>query len=396
MSLPLRFAIRYLFARKKHNVINMISGIGVAGMAIGTAALVIILSVFNGFNDLISSSLEASDPDFVIKPKTGKFFTPDRDVYAPILEDERVVRLSSVLEEQVFLSYESRQSIARIKGVDEGYQEESPLKEHIIDGTWSFHRGDLPTCVSGASLAQSIGINPRFVTPLEIYYPTRKVNISLANPQGSLRKVKVRCAGVISVNQEVDSKVMLVPIECMRELLECPTEVSSIEIWAKAPNMDRLEKDLGKIIGPDFKVLNRYSQQESLFKMMKYEKLSIFIILMFVVIIIAFNIFSSLKMLIIEKEEDISTLRSLGANDLLIKKIFLLEGYLVSLSGMALGLLIGVVAVWAQQQFGFVGMPGNFVVNAYPVHLHLIDIIFIATGVSIIGYLMAYLPSRRL
>ena len=375
----------------------MISGIGVAGMAIGTAALVVILSVFNGFNRLVGQSLEASDPDFVIRPASGKFFVPDSAIFAPVLEDSRVLRLSSVLEEQVFLSYEGRQSLARVKGIDQAAQEESPLKESIIDGAWIFHRGDRPAGVAGAALAHSIGLNPRFVTPFEIYYPSRKENISLSNPQASLRKVKALTGGVISVNSEVDSKLMLVPIESMRELLELETEVSSLEIWA-APGTDvnALEKELWDRMGPELKVLNRYRQEESIYKMMRYEKLAIFLILIFVVIIIAFNIYSSLRMLIIEKEADMGTLRAMGAPEGTIRRIFLLEGWFVSLLGMIIGLAAGVGTVLVQQRFGIIGMPGNFVVNAYPVALKFTDLLWIALGVGTIGYLMALLPSRKI
>ncbi|MBQ9411224.1 MAG: ABC transporter permease [Bacteroidales bacterium] len=374
----------------------MISGIGVAGMAIGTAALVVILSVFNGFNRLVGESLEASDPDFVVRPASGKFFIPDSSVFAPILEDGRVLRLSSVLEEQVFLSYEGRQSLARVKGIDDAAQEESPLQENVIDGAWVFRRGDRPAAVAGAALAHSIGLNPRFVTPFEIYYPSRKENISLANPQASLRKVKAHTAGIISVNSEIDAKLMLVPIDAMRELLELENEVSSIEIWAAPGSADALEKDLEGILGPDFRVLNRYRQEESIYKMMRYEKLAIFLILIFVVIIIAFNIYSSLRMLIIEKEADMGTLRAMGAPDGIIRRIFLLEGWMVSLLGMLIGLVAGIGIVLVQQRFGIIGMPGNFVVDAYPVALKLSDLLWIALGVSSIGYLMALLPSRKI
>ena len=396
MKLPFIFAIRYLFSRKSHNVSGRISFIGVAGMAIGTAALVIILSVFNGFNNLVKESLEASDPDFLIRPASGKFFTPDSALFAPVLEDSRVLRLSSVLEEQVFLSYEGRQSLARVKGIDEASQEESALRESVIDGSWLFRRGAFPAAVAGAGLAHNLGLSPRFITPFEIYYPSRKENISLSNPAASLRKVKALTGGVISVNSEIDAKLMLVPIDAMRELLELETEVSSIEIWAAPGMADALEKDLQAHFGPELKVLNRFRQEESLFRMMKYEKLAIFLILIFVVIIIAFNIYSSLKMLIIEKEADIDTLRAMGAQDGIIRRIFLLEGWMVSLLGMVIGLVVGVGVVLIQQHFGIIGMPGNFVVNSYPVALKTTDLLWIAAGVSVIGYLMAFLPSRKI
>ena len=189
---------------------------------------------------------------------------------------------------------------------------------------------------------------------------------------------------------------MLVPIEAMRELLELDREVSSLEIWAAPGTADALEKELSSAVGPDLRVLNRYRQEESIYKMMRYEKLAIFLILIFVVIIIAFNIYSSLKMLIIEKEADMGTLRAMGAPDGMIRRIFLLEGWFVSLLGMVIGLVIGVGIVLVQQHFGIIGMPGNFVVDAYPVSLRITDLLWIAAGVSAIGYLMALLPSRKI
>ena len=393
MNLPLKFAVRYLFARKSHNVINTISGIGVAGMAIGTAALVVILSVFNGFNRLVSDSFAASDPDLVVRPATGKYFVPDSTVWASVVADDRVLRLSSVLEEQVFVSYEGRQSLARVKGLDPAAQEESPLRKSLVDGVWQFHRGDRPMALAGVALAHSLGLSPRFVTPLEIWYPSRTGNVSLTNPSASLRKVKVQLAGTFSVNAELDAKLLLVPIDRMRDLLECPEEVSSIEIWT--PVAPELEPALTALLGPSFQVLNRFRQEESVYRMMRYEKLAIYLILIFVVIIIAFNVYSSLKMLVIEKEADMGTLRSLGAPDPLLRRIFLLEGWLVSLLGLVMGLVLGVVLVVLQQRLGLVPMPGNFIVSAYPVVLKVMDLVWICAGVAFIGWLMAFIPSRR-
>ena len=393
MNLPLKFAIRYLFAKKSHNVINTISGIGVAGMAVGTAALVVILSVFNGFNRLVSDSFAASDPDLMVRPVTGKYFDPDSTVWASVIADDRVQRLSSVLEEQVFVSYEGRQSLARVKGLDPGAEEESPLREFLVDGAWQLHRADRPMAVAGVALAHSLGLSPRFVTPIEIWYPSRTGSVSLTNPSASLRKIKVQLAGTLSVNAELDAKLLLVPIERMRDLLECPTEVSSIEIWTSSAA--ELEPALAALLGPSLRVLNRYRQEESVFRMMRYEKLAIYLILIFVVIIIAFNVYSSLRMLVIEKEGDVGTLRSLGAPDGLLRRIFLLEGWLVSLVGLLAGLLVGVALVLLQQRLGLVPMPGGFAITAYPVVLKAMDLVWICAGVAFIGWLMAYIPSRR-
>lgn len=395
MNLPLKFAFRYLFARKSYNVINMISGIGMAGMAIGTAALIIILSVFNGFNNLVSDSLGDVYPDLVVKPSSGKFFVPDSAAFAPVIASDDVICLSSALEDQVFLSFEGKQSLARVRGVDEAFEEHSPLQDRIVDGYWLFYRGQRPIAVSGAALASTLGLNPRFVSPLEIYFPSRTGSISLANPSASLRSVKAQVGGVFSVNAELDAKLVLVPIALIRELLEEPSAVSSVEIWTTPGTSSRVQKSLQDSLGDGFRVLDRYQQNASLYKMMRYEKMAIYLILIFVVIIIAFNILSSLKMLIIEKEGDVGTLRSMGAPEPMLRRIFLLEGFLVTLVGMAIGLVIGIALVLLQQRFGFIGMPGNYIVTAYPVALKASDIFWTVLGVGAVGYLMALIPSRK-
>lgn len=396
MSLPLKIAFRYLFARKSYHVINMISGIGMAGMAIGTAALVIILSVFNGFNNLVSESLGDVYPDLVVRPATGKVFVPDSASFRPTLDSDDVLALSCSLEEQAFLSYGGKQSLARVKGVDEAFEETSGLQGHLVDGLWLFYRGQRPLAVAGSALAASMGLNPRFVEPVEIYFPSRTTPLSMANPAASLRSVKALVSGVFSVNAELDAKLMLVPIGLMRELLEEPEAVSSVEIWTAPGKTASVQQELQAHLGPGYRVLDRYQQNASLYRMMRYEKLAIYLILIFVTLIIAFNILSSLRMLIIEKEGDMETLRSMGAPEPLLRRIFLLEGWLVSLVGMGIGLVIGVGFVLLQQRYGLIAMPGNFMVSAYPVALKASDLLWTVLGVGGVGYLMALIPSRKL
>ena len=396
-NLPLRFAFRYLFARKSHNVINLISGISVAGMAIGTAALIIILSVFNGFNQLVSESLGDAQPDLIVKPATGKAFVPDSTTFAWLYDQDMVFNMSSVIEEQAFISFDGKQSLARVKGVDSVFEEESPIKDHITDGVFSLHRGTGAGAVIGSSLAWSMEINPRFVAPLEIYYPDREGAVSLANPTSSLRSATARVNGIFALNSELDAEMVLVPIETMRELLDYENEVSSIEIRVVKDTPDKalgeLVKELETRLGPDYEVLDRYKQNEALYKMMRYEKLAIYMILIFIVIIIAFNIYSSLTMLIIEKKEDIGTLRSLGAPEPMTRRIFLLEGWLISLLGLVIGLVLGIAFVLLQQKFGLIRMPGNYIINAYPVILKASDIVWTVIGVAGVGYLIALLPT---
>ena len=396
-NLPLRFALRYLFARKSHNVINIISGISVAGMAIGTAALVIILSVFNGFNKLVSDSLGDAQPDLVVKPAAGKAFVPDSTAFAWLYDQEMVYNMSSVIEEQAFISFDGKQSLARVKGVDSVFEEESPIRNHITDGIFSLHRGTLPRAVIGSALAWSMDINPRFIAPLEIYYPDREGSISLSNPAASLRSTKVTVAGLFALNAELDAELVLVPIETMRELLDYDEEVSGVEIRVTEGTTEKALKglvtQLQDRLGPDYEVQDRYRQNEALYKMMRYEKLAIYMILIFIVVIIAFNIYSSLTMLIIEKKDDIGTLRSLGAPEQMTRRSFLLEGWLISLLGLVVGLALGIACFLLQQKFGLIRMPGSYIISAYPVILKASDIIWTAVGVAIVGYLIALLPS---
>ena len=397
MNLPFFIAKRYLFAHKSHNVINIISAISAIGMAIGTAALIIILSIYNGFDSLVRGMMSSIEPDLLIVPSEGKVFTPDSLAFSEIYGISEIESICTVLEEQVFIDYDGEQGLAKAKGVDSIYEEETPLGQYILDGSLSLHRGDIPLACVGAGLAYKMSINPRFVAMLEIYYPTRTGKISAANPWGSLKSVKVKPSGIFSVNSDIDDSYILLPIESMRELLEYEgDEVSAVELRVSEglsqKDLKDVQKKVSGILGEDFKVKNRYEQNESLYKMMKYEKAAIFLILIFIIIIIAFNIFGSLTMLIIEKGGDIDTLRSLGAQDSTIKKSFILEGWFISLIGLVTGLAAGLLLAFLQQQFGIIKMPGNFVIQSYPVVISFPDIIFTVLGVSVIGYIIARLP----
>lgn len=399
MSLPLslRFAFRYLFARKSHNVINVISGISVAGMAVGTAALVIILSVFNGFDSLVGQSLSNIDPDIRISPATGKVFVPDSTAFDALYADDRIQSISSVIEEQVFISYIDRQGLCFMRGVDAVYEEESALRDKMVDGDFALHRGVRQQVVLGAGLAYSMGISHRLATPVDIYYPSRTAPFSIQNPMSSMRSQKAFPAGTLSVNADVDGKIAIAPIELMRELLEYyDGEVSALELrLAPGADLKAVIADTERIMGPTLLVKDRIRQNDALYKMMRYEKLAIYLILIFVVIIIAFSVLSSLTMLIIEKEADMETLRSMGAPEGLTKRIFRLEGWLITLLGMVIGLAVGTVLVLIQQHFGVISMPGNFMVEAYPVILKASDFLFIVLGVSLIGYLVASIPGIK-
>lgn len=399
MHLPLFIARRYLFAKKSHNVINIISAISAVGMAIGTAALIIILSIYNGFDELVKSTLSNVEPDILITPAKGKVFIPEGEAFDRIKANPMIGEYDLILQENVFVDYDGHQGIAKAKGVDRAFEEDSPLAGHITNGEFSLHKGQLPQMVVGAGLAYKMGMNPAFLASAELYFPIRDRNFSLANPAASIETVRMRPSGIFSVNQQIDNDLIILPIEQMRKLLGYEEEVSGVELrlveGATAKDLRSAIKDIQKELGPDFKVLDRFRQNTSLYKMMRYEKAAIYVILIFVIIIIALNIFGSITMLIIEKKDDIETYRSLGATDQMLRRTFTLEGWLISLLGLAAGLVIGIGFSLAQQNFGFIKMPGSFLVNAYPVILQWQDVLATIIGVALIGYIIALLPVRR-
>ena len=400
MNLPFFFAWRYLFAKKSHNVINIISAISAVGMATGTAALIIILSIYNGFDSLVRSMMNDFDPDILISPAEGKTFIPEGPVYDWIYEQDMVKNMSCVITENVFMNYDGKQGMVTAKGVDWVFEEESPVRDHIRSGEFALHRGDVPLAITGSGIAYRMGINPRFLSPIELYFPARDKNFSMTNPLASIEAVNVWPSGIFSISSEIDDKYVIVPIDVMRELLEYSDEVSGVEIRLRDGHTQKdvkaMVKEISERLGPEYLVSDRFAQNKSLYRMMKYEKLSIFTILIFIVIIIAFNIFGSLTMLIIEKRGDIGTLKSMGMRDSTVKRIFVLEGWMISLLGLAAGLVLGIGFSLLQQHFGFIKMPGNFVVQAYPVILSAKDVIITAASVAAVGWIIAKLPAEMM
>lgn len=393
-------AWRYLFARKSHNVINVISLISALGMAVGTAALVLILSVYNGFDGIIRSNLNDSDPDLLVCRADGRRFIPEGPVFEALFDAPELSSVGCSLSEEVFIVHEGRQAVARARGVDFVFEEESGMARHVVQGDWGLHHGDLPLAAIGTVLANKLGASPRWRTPLLLYYPSSSAAFSPANPLASLKKEQLMVGSILSVNAETDEGLLILPLETLSSLLGCSEEeVTAVELRF-ASGLDsregrRFARELRSRLGPDFRVQDRYQQHDALYKMMRAEKATIWLILAFVVLIVALNIFGSLSMLIIEKTEDIATLRALGAPDPLIRRIFVLEGWLVSLLGMAAGILVGVALALLQQRFGFVKMPGTFLVSAYPVVLKLGDVLLTAASVSLIGLLVALAPAKR-
>lgn len=390
MNLPLFIAGRYLFARKSHNVINVISAISAAGMAIGTAALILILSVYNGFDRLIEQNVSDLAPDLLLTPADGSArFVPDSALVDRIARDPRVSSVLFTLEDNVFLTYSDRQGIARAKGVEDGFDAAGKLDKHIYEGVFQLHKGDRAAAVVGSGLASELGIHTRFIDPLILYYPDRNAGISISNPAAGARSESVLPAGLVSISSDTDKSLVIVPLYIMQSLLgTADSEVSGVEINLK-DNSRKGVRRFRKDYPSECRLLDRYQQQPTLFKMMRYEKAAIFLILLFVVIIVALNIFGSLSMLIIEKEDDIATLHALGATDSLARWIFTLEGWLVSLLGMAVGLVAGIVLALLQQHLGIVKLPGNYLVDAYPVAVKPLDILLTAVAVAITGLVIS-------
>ncbi|MCF0164481.1 MAG: ABC transporter permease [Bacteroidales bacterium] len=378
-------AKRYLFAKKSHNVINVISIISAAGIAIGCAALVIILSVYNGFDSLVKDLYEDTAADFVVIPAKGKVFSPSSNLVREIASLPEVASCTGVLEENVFLKYDDNTAMAVVRGVDTLYPVMSMLPRHLVDGKFELKYGSINQAVAGRLIAASLGIGVKFVTPLELYFPSRTEKVSVLDPMASLRSIKVFPAGILSVDQNFDKKYLYVPIDALRTLLEYEEEVSYLEIrTASDISYKKTGAAIASLCGDDFVVKDRYQQNDSLYKLLVYEKLAIYVILLFVMLVIACNIFGSLKMLRIEKEDDMEILRAMGADNDMIKAIFRTEGWLISLSGIVVGVVVGIAVCLLQMKFGFVKMPGNFIVDAYPVVLRGSDILLTLTGVALI------------
>lgn len=398
MKLSLYIAKRYLFARKSRNAINVISGISVAGVMVGTMALITILSVFNGLEVMVKSIFSTSDPEIKITALKGKVFTPDTLMLKQLSAISGVETYAETLEENALLRYDEQQYIATIKGVSLNYSEVTDLDTAMWDGEFKLRdENGRPYAIAGLGVANYLGMRLNFVSPLAIYIPDRKAHIR-ATPGSEFTRKYIYLSGIFAVEQEFDSRYVFLPLDFTRELLDYTTEISSLEIKMK-PGADarKTQKAIRALMGENFLVQNRYEQQEMFYKVMKAERLAIFVILTFILIIASFNIIGSLTMLIIEKERDINILRSLGANNQLIKRIFIYEGWMISFIGTILGLILGFLLCAAQQKLGIVKLAGeSLLIDAYPVKMQFIDFATVAATVLAIGYAAAWYPVHYL
>lgn len=396
MNFPFYIARRYLFAKKTRHAINIISGISVGGVTIGSMALIIILSAFNGLDNLVRSLFSTFDPDLKITVAEGKTFSSEHENIKKLKAHEGILYLSEVIEENALLRYGEKQYIATIKGVGDDFIKMSGIDSMIYDGEFLLKDQKNRYAIVGQGIASTLSMGLNFITPIQIYVPKRTKNVILT-PDKAFNRKYIFPSGIFAIQQDFDSKYIIVPIDFARELLDYTVELSSIELKIDPSyNQDRIQEELQALLGNEFEVKNRFEQQEFVYKIMQSEKWAIFLILTFILIIASFNIIGALSMLIIEKKKDIETLRNLGANLKLIRKIFLLEGWMISILGAISGLILGSIICTLQQQFGLVKIQGgeSFVIDTYPVSMEIPDFLFVFLTVLLIGFLAAWYPVR--
>jgi lipoprotein-releasing system permease protein len=400
MNLPFYIASRYLFSKKSHNVINIISGISVVGVMVGTLALIVVLSVFNGFEDLVKSLFNSFNPDLQITVKEGKTFDASAFPRNQIEQIPGVVSYTDVVEENALLKFKSEQYIVVLKGVSNNFLIQNPMDSMLVDGEFFLKHGDINFTIMGYLVAYHLGIKINDISnPITVFVP-RRTKKSITTFDQSFNSGLLIPSSVFSIQQEIDSRYIIVPLKFARELLEYTTEITSVEIRLKqGADTDKIQKSVQSIIGKNFTVKNRYQQQELLYKIMKSEKWAIFFILTFIIIIAAFNVVGSLSMLILDKRKDIAVLFSLGADEKRIKKVFILEGVLITFIGVVTGLFVGFVLCYVQIEFGLIklgGEAGAFVVPYYPVKMKLLDFIAVFGIVFIIGIGAAWYPVKQI
>lgn len=396
MRLSFFIAKRYLISKKSHNLINIISIISVVGLSVGTMALIVVLSVFNGFEDVIKSLYTTFNADLQVTPAVCKTFNYSDFPSEKIIGVEGVVGISEVVEEDALFKYMDKQHIARIKGVSDNFVELSRIDTMTVNGSFILQEGNSDFAVVGSGVAWYLNIYPQNISNLLSIYVPRRGNASSFNFENAFNNRALHPTGVFSIQQEFDEKYVFVPLQFARELLDYSDEVTSVEIrYNHGVDDDNIQGIVQSILGNDYVVKNRFQQNESLFKILRSEKTAIFLILVFILILSSFNMIGSLSILIIEKNKDIRILASMGADMKLIKKIFFTEGMLISLLGSIIGLAVGFLILFIQESFGLLqlgGGEGAFVISAYPVKIQLLDFIYVFGTVMAIGIIATIYP----
>ena len=401
MNFPFYIARRYLFSKKSTHAINVISGISMVGVAVATMALVVTLSVFNGFHDLVASFFTQMDPQLKVVPVKGKTALVADPILTKIRQLPEVEVATECLEEQALAVYHDRQMMVKVKGVDDNFAQLTHIREILEgDGDFELHAADMSYGIPGLGVAYQLGLGYTYEQPLKIFAPRREGQLNMANPTDGFVVDELFSPGVVFCMKQgkYDKNYILTSIAFTRHLFDLEGRLSSLELRLKpGSNFDRVKAQMQELAADQFKVLDRYEQQDDTFRIMKVEKLIAYVFLTFILIIACFNIIGSLSMLIIDKKDDVVTLRNLGATERQITRIFLFEGRLISAVGAVLGIIIGLLLCWMQQQYGFVRLgssEGSFVVDAYPVSVHPWDVVLIFLTVLAVGFLSVWYPVR--
>lgn len=402
MNFPFYIARRYLLSKKSTNAINVISGVAVTGVAVATMALVVTLSVFNGFHDLVASLFTALDPQLQIVPTEGKTAPADAPALASVRALPQVDVATECFEDNALATFGDRQAMVVVKGVDDSYAQMSHITGILYgDGTYELHAANLQYGIPGIRLAQTLGTGARWDGYMQLYAPRRSGQIDMANPRESLVSDSLLSPGVVfSVGQsKYDNDHIIVSLSFARRLFDAQGLITSLELRLRdGSDVSEVKKTIERLTADSgFTVRDRYEQQADTFRIMKVEKLIAYIFLTFILIVTCFNIIGSLSMLIVEKRDDVATLRSLGASDSHIARIFLFEGRIISVAGAVIGIAIGLLLCWLQQTFGIVslgGRSGSFIIDAYPVSVHAMDIVIVFVTVIVTGFIAVWYPVR--
>ncbi len=407
MRFPFFVARRYLFSKKSTNVINIISGISAVGVAVATMAMVVALSVFNGFSDLVASLFTNFDPQLQITPVEGKTAPADDPLLVQVKELPQVDVATECVEDQAMVVYRDRQAMVTVKGVEDNFDRLTHIREIVQgDGRFELHAAGMHYGIPGIRLAELLGTGYRYDPPLHIYAPRREGQLDLNSPEEGFVEDSLYSPGVIFsvMQQKYDRGYILTSIGFARRIFDQQGMLSSLELRLKAgSDFEAVKSRIKQIVGTKYHVRDRYEQQDDTFRIMKVEKLIAYIFLTFILIVACFNIIGSLSMLIIDKRDDVQTLRALGASDRQVTAIFLLEGWLISAIGAVVGIVVGLLLCWLQQQFGIIALgqsEGSFIVNAYPVSVHPWDVVLVFVTVLAVSFLSAWYPvhhfARRL
>ena len=382
-------------------MINIISTISAIGIALGCMVLVVILSVYNGFDNLIKSLYNSYSPNYIIEAAKGKSFTADEALIGKIREQESTLAIAPLVQDNIFCTYNGSQSVATLCGVDSLFLQRSRLADYIVDGSFSTGLGEINGAIVSSKLAITLGIRCRFTTPLMLYYPRMRRSSAASNMQDLLSILKAHPSGTIQLEKSFDNGLVYIGIGRARQLLQFKeNEVSALYLYGPAGREEEapsnsLTKRLREALGKEFVVKDRYMQNSTMYKMMRSEKIAVYLILLFVIIIVSFNIFGSISLLIIDKRGDIEILRSMGAREPLIKRVFMLQGFLISALGTLIGTALGVGLSLLQYHFQIIKLPGNFIIDHYPVEIVPQDLLYIVAGVLAAGYLISRLPLRK-